>query len=213
MNALLLRAILGALALALSSCVPAYKPPTAAQAHAVIKLRRSYEEVAGTTLNEIVDIDEHRALRDTAHSRAASAPRTDAILAHPLPQTFVVESEFSHTEMQQVHESYQVPETYYDTESYDCSSGFGTSKSYRTCTRSVSRTRYQTKWRWVTKSVPVSDGSCGSALRFAPQNQRVYLLQFTYARSGVCSLTCFEQVGTPDGSFQNQACPAAPPEK
>jgi hypothetical protein len=134
-------------------------------------------------------------------------------LAHPTPQTFEVRSEFFHTETRQVHESYQEPHTYYESESYDCSSGFGTNKSYRTCTRSVSRTRYETRWRWVTRAVQVTDGSCASALRFAPQNQHVYLLQYTYSAPGVCALTCFEQIGAADGSFRNQGCPAAPPEK
>jgi len=206
-----LRALVAALLLV--GCVPPYKPPTADQPHAVLKLRRSYEEIAGAALSESVNIDDHYALRETVASRLASTPRTDAMLAHPAPQTFEVRSEFFHTESRQVHESYQEPHTYYDTESYDCSSGFGTNKSYRTCTRSVSRTRYETRWRWVTKTVQVSDGACGSALRFSPQNQHVYLLQYTYSAPNVCSLACFEQVGAEDGSFRNQACPAAPPEK
>lgn len=205
------RALLGALAL--GGCVPAYKPPTAEQPHAVLKLRRSYEAVAGAALSEAVDIDEHAALRAIVASSVASAPRTDALLAHPRPQTFEVRSEFSHTESRHVHESYQEPHTYYDTESYDCSSGFGSNKSYRTCSRSVSRTRYETRWRWVTRSVQVTDGACGQALRFAPQRDHVYLLQYTYSADGVCALACFEQVGAADGSFQNRACPAPPPEK
>lgn len=203
----------GAAALALVGCVPPYKPPTADQPHAMIKLRRSYEAVAGASLTEAVDIDEHYALRDTVAASVASSPRIDALLAHPVPQTFEVRSEFFHTESRQVHESYQEPHTYYETESYDCSSGFGTNKSFRTCTRSVSRTRYETKWRWVTKMVHVTDGACSSALRFAPQNQGVYLMQYTYSAPSVCSLACYEQIAAPDGSFRNQGCPAAPPEK
>jgi len=199
--------------LLLGGCIPAYQPPTADQPHALVKLRRSYEQTPGSALSEAVDVDDHYVLRDTVTSRVASAPRTDAMLAHPRPQTFEVRSEFFHRETRQVHESYQEPHTYYDTESYDCSSGFGTSKMYRTCTRSVSRTRYETRWRWVTKVVNVTDGSCGAALRFAPQNQHVYLLQFTYSAPDVCSLACVEQLGTGDGTFQNQPCPAAPPEK
>lgn len=205
------RALLSSLMLV--GCIHAYKPPTADQPHAVVKLRRSYEAVAGTALSEAVDIDDHDALRETVASRVASAPRTDAILVHPAPQTFEMRSEFFHTEMRQVHESYQEPHTYYETESYDCSSGFGTSKSYRTCTRSVSRTRYETRWHWVTRTVHVADGNCASALRFSPQSQHAYLLQYTYSAPGVCSLTCFEQIGAADGSFRNQGCPAAPLEK
>ncbi len=199
--------------LLLAGCVPAYEPPSADQPHAVVKLRRSYEQPAGSALSEAVNIEDHGALRDTVSSRLASAPRTDALLAHPVPQTFEVHSEFFHTESRQVHESYQEPRTYYDTESYDCSSGFGTNKSYRTCTRTVSRTRYETRWRWVTRLVRVTDGACSAALRFAPQNRSVYLLQYTYSAPNVCSLACFEQIGAEDGSFRNRSCPAAPPEK
>lgn len=215
MSTRLSRARPGALAisLALVGCIPSYKPPTADQPHAVVKLRRSYEQQVGAALNEAVDIENHSALRDTVPARVASAPRTDAILAHPLPQTFEVRSEFFHTESRQVYESYQEPHTHYETESYDCGSSFGATKTYRTCTRSVPRTRYETRWHYVTKTVSVTDGACSSALRFAPQNRHVYLLQYTYAASGVCSLSCFEQIDAPEGGFRNQACPAAPPEK
>jgi hypothetical protein len=215
MSARSLRGLLSApvLALALTHCVPRYEPPTADQPHAVLKLRRTYEEVAGSVLSEAVEIEDHVALHAGVAAELARAPRTDALLAHPIPQTFEVLSEFSHHETRQVYESYQEPHTSYETESYDCSSGFGTSKTFRTCTRSVPRTRYETKWRWVTRTIQVSDGACSAALRFAPENRHVYLLQYTYSAPSVCALSCFEQIGAPDGTFRDQSCPAAPPEK
>lgn len=203
---------LGTLLLLCASCVPPYKPPTADQPHALLKLRRSYDTTAGAVIQESVQIDEHSALAKSDASVIARAPRTDAILVHPLPSTFVFNSGFSHTESRMVHESYQEAHTTYDHESYDCSSGFGTNKSYRTCSRTVPHTRYETKYRYVNKQVQVSDGQCASALRFYPQNGHVYLLQYTYHAHSVCSLSCFEQVEQEPASFQNLPCPAAPPE-
>lgn len=204
--------VLAALLLICASCVPPYKPPTAAQPHALLKLRRSYDTTAGTVIQESVQIDQHSALARTDASVIARAPRTDAILVHPLPSTFVFNSGFFHTESRMVHESYQEPYTTYDFESYDCSSGFGSNKSYRTCSRTVPHTRYNTRYRYVHRQVQVSDGQCASALRFSPRDGHVYLLQYTYHAQSVCSLSCFEQVEQQPGSFQNLACPPAPPE-
>ena len=191
-----------------TACVPPYEPPNANQPHAVIKLRRTYDQTAGTHLSEAVDIDEHSALRESAHAAIGKAPRTDSLLAHPVPGTFVVRTGFFHHEMRTVQESYQESRTTYRTESYSC----GTGTSYRTCTRSSPHTEYTTKYRWVTKQVEVSDGSCSRAIRFAPKDQHVYLLQYTYQAPSVCSLSCFEQVQGPGGTFKNLECPAAPPD-
>jgi hypothetical protein len=198
----------GAAVLLATACVPPYEPPTANQPHAVIKVRRTYDQAAGTGLSEAVDIDEHSALRESAHAMVARAPRTDALLAHPVPGTFVVRSSFFHHEMRTVTESYQEPHTTYSMESYSC----GTGSSYHSCTRSVSRTEYTTKFRTVTKQVEVSDGSCSRGIRFAPQDRHVYLLQYSYQAPSVCSLSCYEQLQGSDGTFNNLPCPAAPPE-
>jgi hypothetical protein len=197
------------LGLGLPGCVPQYRPPRADQPHALIKLRRTYETRAGVSLSEALDVDEHAALRDRAPSPVAATPRTDAILAHPVPSTFEVSSNFSHTEARLVHESYQEPHTTYRTESYSC--GFGSQT--RTCSRSVSHTTYTTRYRTVTRHVEVSDGYCAQALRFSPKDQATYLLQYTYSAHGVCSLACYEQRAREPGGFENQPCPPAPPQK
>ena len=204
MKALKLLPLLGAVA-----CVPPYKPPTADQPHAVVKLRRSYDTVAGTSLSEEMEIDEHPALSSGGASRAVAGARTDAILVHQLPSRFTFRSGFFHIETHLFRESYQVPHTTYSMQSYSC----GTGSSYRSCTRSVSHTTYETRWRNVWRQVQVSDGACGRSIRFAPHDGRVYLLQYTYRDDSVCSLSCFEQVPQEGGTFQNLQCPAAPPEK
>jgi len=187
------------------ACVPPYEPPRSDQPNAIIKLRRTYETTAGSSLSEAVDIDDHSALRESANSAIAKAPRTGAILAHPIPGTFLVRSDFFHNEVRTVQESYQEPHTSYQTESYSCGSA--------TCSRSVSHTTYETRWRTVTKTVQVSDGACSRALRFAPQDGHVYLLQYTYQAPAVCSLSCFEQIQNSDATFHDQLCPPAPPLK
>lgn len=205
-----LELLAGAFALSLVACVPAYKPPTADQPHAIVKLRRSYEVTPGTYLREVVDIDDHRALAEDEAVTLVTGPRIDSVLVHPVPSNFVVTSGFFHQERQFVRESYQESHTEYRMESYDCSSGFGSNKSYRTCTRSVPHTRYETKYRDVWKTVEVSDGMCEASLRIAPQDRHVYLFQFTYYDHSGCNLSCYEQVGAPDGTFKNLTCPVAP---
>jgi hypothetical protein len=194
------------------SCVRAYQPPTAGEPHAVLKLRRTYEQGAGVHLREIVDIDRHRAYALTSPASLASTPRMDSILVHPVPATAAVTSKFFHTEWQLVRESYTEQEPYYTTESYDCSTGYGTSRSHRTCTRSVTRYRSVTKYRMVNREVEIPDGECNRTLRFAPAVGRVYLLQFTYGGHQACQLSCFEQLPLPGGEFQNVACAVPPPE-
>jgi len=192
----------------LTACMPPYRPPSADQPHAVLKLRRSYDQVAGAALSESVDVDEHDALRTSTYANVASAARTDSILVHPVPATFSFSSDFFHTEQQMVHESYQEAHTTYVTETYGCTSGFGTNQTYSTCTRTVPHTSYETKYRDVLRTVQVSDGSCSVALRFAPQDGHIYLLQYTYHRASICDLSCFEQIPGEGGTFQNRPCPA-----
>ncbi|RYZ06463.1 MAG: hypothetical protein EOO73_15935 [Myxococcales bacterium] len=191
-----------------SACVPAYEPPRLDQPHAVVKLRRSYDRVAGARLQESVDIEGHAALRQGEVAGVAATPRTDAVLAHPVPSTFEVSSNFYHVEPRVVVESYTVPQHHYGTESYSC--GYG--QFPRTCTRSISTTTYDTRYRTVLRNVEVSDGYCARGLRFWPRDGRVYLLQYTYRAHGVCSLSCFEQLPRGSGEFEHRACPAAPAE-
>src|SRR6476659_4135069 len=94
--------LLALLPLVAVACVPPYKPPTLDQPHAVLKLRRSYDTIAGTTLEEEVDIEEHSALRQSTLSRLAQAARTDALLVHPVPSTVDVSVRFFHLETQLV---------------------------------------------------------------------------------------------------------------
>lgn len=190
-----------------TGCVPQYQPPTASEPHAVLKLRRSYEKTPGQSLREQVEIDEHSAYDEVSAARLGSEALTDAVLMHPAPSTVRVATSFFHIETRRVLETYteQVPQSY--MESYDCSSGFGTNRSYRTCTRPGTRYESRTKTRWVTKSVPVDDGSCEQSVGLSATEGKVYLIQYTYRDRGVCSLSCFEQVPSADGTFTNQPCP------
>lgn len=195
------------------ACTPSYEPPHADQPHALLKLRRTYEVVAGTGLSEQVKVDEHGALQTSTRASVARVARMDSILVHPLPATFSVGNNFFHPETRFVQESYQEPQTTYVQESYSCSSGFGTTMTYTTCYRTVPQTTYQTKYRTVWRTVDVSDGYCSTNLRFAPKDGHIYLLQYTYHHDSVCDLSCFEQVQGENGGFKNLKCPAAPPEE
>src|SRR6478735_1276442 len=207
------KAALLTLAGLLGACVPEYHPPTLAEPHAVIKIRRTYDTSAGTNLRELLLVDDHRAFAAEASARLASAPRIDASLVHPMPATFTMASSFFHHETRTLQETYYVQESYYTTESYDCSSGYGSNAVHRTCTRPSTQYRSVPRTRWVTKSVEVVDAQCQALNRFAPATNRVYLLQYSFQEGGACALSCFEQVANNDGSFQNLPCPPAPPPK
>jgi hypothetical protein len=191
-------------ACAVAGCVPPYRPPTADQPHATIKVRRVYEKVAGTRLDELVRIEGHSALTQNVEASLATAPRTDGLLVHPRPARVDLASTFLHQEMRTVQEPYT--ETTYElaTESYSC----GTLNSYQTCTRMVSRPRSVTKYRLVTKLVDVTDAQCSKALVIAPADGHLYLVDYTFQAQGVCTASCVEQVAVAaDGSFANRPCP------
>lgn len=203
-------AALGTASLA-AACIPQYHPPTLAEPHATLKVRRTYDTAGGTTLRERLLVDDHLLFQGDVPVQLAQVPRIDASLVHPVPATFVMSSSFFHAEARQVMETYYVQESYSGTESYSCNSGSGANVSYRTCTRSVTRYRSVPRTRWVTKIVEVPDGACQAQSRFAPLPKRVYLLQYSYQEPSACSLSCFEQLPNADGSFHTQACPPAPP--
>ncbi len=206
------------LAGALTSCagMRPYQAPTAEQPHALVKLRRSYDTVAGTGLAEYADVagmtdDDARSGRAYAGRVEASlgtTPRTDAVLVHPeQPLELAIGSGFFHMETRQVQEPYTVQVPYTSMESYDCSFGYGATASYRTCQRQTTAYRSETRYRTVTKAVEVGDGECKSAVRFRPRAGRVYLVDYTYRAPGSCNITCVEQEILPgDGNFRALPC-------
>lgn len=151
-----LLAALLALLTSTAGCATPYKPPTAAQPHAILKLRRTYQSSGGTHLREGVSIEGHDAFAAEDASGAARAARTDAILVHPTTAQVRVAAGFFHTELRTVQESYTVQVPYTTTETYSC----GTGTSYQMCTRVVTHYRSETRYRTVVKTVEVSDGSC-----------------------------------------------------
>jgi hypothetical protein len=176
----------------------------------VLKLRRVYNTTAGTHLGEQVSINGYLALGAHVPSKLASTPRTDAILVHPTPAKVTLAGGFEHSELRTVTEPYTVQVPYMTTESYSCGSG----TSFRMCTRMVTQYRSETRYRTVLKDVSVSDGSCSRAVLFAPAENGVYLVDFTYSEAGVCTASCLEQVGmTDDGAFRTRPCPQPTPEQ
>ena len=97
-----------AMALLGSGCVSAYKPPTMAAPHAVLKLRRTYDSRAGTTLREEAFVDGHPAFHAQDSAETAQAARTDAILVHPRTAELRIATAFFHTEMRAGKETYSV---------------------------------------------------------------------------------------------------------
>lgn len=172
------RAGLTFLALSCLGCMRDYVPPTPEQPHAIVKFRRSYENVHGTTLSEVMVLNDERAYQAVDSSDIASAPRTDAILVRPEPARLKLVSQFSHSQ------------SYTATESYSC----GTGTNNRTCTRTVTRTR------------TVVDGYCERELGVVFDQGQNYLLQLNYQDSRNCSALCLIQEPLGDGTFKNRPC-------
>jgi hypothetical protein len=188
-----------------AGCVTQYTPPTQAEPHAILKLRRTYESQAGTALSERVNIQGEAALLESAPSRVAVAARDDALLVRPQPVLLEFIGTFSHDEYKRVQETYYEREPYTAYESYSC----GTYSSPRTCSRSVTRYRSRSKTRWVSKLQTVVDGTCSRSFYFAPRESHVYLAQFTYQDNNACSLSCFEQIKAASGNVEQRRCPSA----
>lgn len=194
-------------ALSVAGCMPQYKPPTANDPHAVLKLRRTYDRISGPLLSERLILEDTVAFESNETSRLASSAKTDAILVHPRPTTLAAHSKFYHQETRRVQQTYYDTESYSDTESYNC----GTGTQYQTCTRNVTRQRSVPRTRWVDEVVQVSDGACSRSLSLAPVAGHVYLIQYTYQDQGACTLVCYEQRATPEGGVSQAPCPVASP--
>lgn len=186
-----------------ASCATAYRPPTAQAPHAVVKFRRVYPTPVGASLRESLLIDGHGALNRVAPAQTAAPPHTDGVLVHPQPATLSAQSTFFHTELRTFSESYSVQVPYSTTETYSC--GFGRATS--TCTRSATHYRSEMRTRLVTRPVEVVDAACTTARSLAPAVNGVYLLELDFQGSGVCRLSCYEQVPADDGTFDNRHCP------
>ncbi len=188
-----------------AACVHTYDAPRPDEPHAIVKFRRSYETMLGTTLREVVTIDDHPSYSATVSTTELRGPRHDAQLVRPQPATFSTRSAFFHLETRMVWETVWVPDPYQTIESYACG-------GRRMCLGSVTRVRLVPRPRWVPKVVEVLDATCANALRFAPVLHGSYLLQYTFQEHGMCSLACYSQSPKPDGGFDLRPCPAAPPE-
>lgn len=202
LKSLLLTVVIAAPSLV--GCVRAYQPPTLAQPHAVLKVRRIYERKAGTTLGEALAVDGHPAQNDRVDVAQAATPRTTSVLLHPKPTEVALGSTFLHQEMRNVQESYTVQIPYSTYESYSC--GYGT--SYQTCSRMVTNYRSETRYRTVTKLVDVADGTCRQSMWLAPAKDGTYLLDLTYRDHGMCQVACYEQSQSKSGELTHRPCPA-----
>jgi hypothetical protein len=54
--------------------------------------------------------------------------------------------------------------------------------------------------------VPFTDAVCSGASGIAPRPKDIYVLEFTLQAPGVCRLSCFQQFGQSNGSFEMQPC-------
>jgi hypothetical protein len=191
------------LAASCTACVPAYRPPTANEPHAVVKLRRSYEQYVGTELHERIQLNGFLVFQSTRPSNVRSA-LTDAVLTHPGVATWRFESTFYHQETRLVNEPYQYSVPYTSMRTFPC----GTPRAPTVCTQPITDYRYFTQYRYVPRLVNVPDGRCRATLSHVMDEGHVYLVLLTYQDDETCQLRCYEQ--TEQG---NRHCQPAPPAK
>ncbi len=84
-----------ALTLALPACVHTYEPPRADPPHAVVNVRRGYEQRTGALLPETGWIHSHRAYDEDTPVEGLGGPRHGALL-HTKPARFRQEATFFH---------------------------------------------------------------------------------------------------------------------
>jgi hypothetical protein len=186
----------------LAGCVHTYHPPRANEPHALVKIRRVYEQHTGASLEESVNVGEDSALTLTVGTSSSFAPRIDAIFVRPEPTIMTVSTGFYHTEIRTETETYQELVPGSKTESYDC----GTFDAPNTCTRTVDDSHYETRTRTVDRQYSVDDGSCQAALSFQPAVDGVYLISYTYRSPKTCNVSCYRQTKADDGSLRNARC-------
>ncbi len=168
-------------------CMAQYEFPAPDQPHAILKLRRQYVEKSGTSLNELLVVDEQRAFSASEASRNVGPVRTDAVLLHPGTVELEMRASFVHQETR----------TRMVQESYSC----GTGSSPRTCSRSVSR----------TETVTVTDAACSEERRIELKDGTTYLIDLDFHDGRNCRLRCMIQVPDGAGEFSNEPCPILPP--
>lgn len=159
-------------------CMAPYQPPTAAEPHAIVKVRRSYALPLGATLTERVIIDDTLAFRLIRMAGLAREPRTDGLLVHPRISKVRVEATFSHQEMR------MVPQT------FSC----GSYQSPRTCSRMMSQT------------VTVIDSHCRQEMGVRLEQGRTYLFELGSLDPNQCVLRCYLQNPGEGGTFRNERC-------
>jgi hypothetical protein len=175
---------------ACSACVPAYQPPATTVPYALVKVRSIFHHAPsnyGESRHLRIDIDDENWVSriETVDRQRWQIPWARAVRARPGLRRWSFRVAFSHNETRIEEKTEDVDVPYTETETY---TDFGVTK-----TRTVTKYRRETKH--VTKSVDVTvnDDSCSLEVGQSFQDQRVYLLQYTYVGSGICRLTCLEQ--------------------
>jgi hypothetical protein len=166
----------------LPACMAQYKPPTSAEPHAILKIRRHYAAPVGVRLSESIVLDGTRVLSASKAATVASAPQTDAVLVRPKESNLEVGFSFTHQESRMVYQS------------YSC----GTYQVPRSCSR------------MVNQPVTVVDSRCEREIGVNFEAGKTYLVELDSLDRGECSMRCFEQASAGQGRFTNKACMLLP---
>jgi hypothetical protein len=174
------------LAIALSACVPQYRPPALNEPHALVKVRLAYHAWPGPQVDQQVLVDGHAVWDIPVPPRNGDGVVTRAVRVRPGFVPWTIKTAFFHTYM------VTRTETYSTTESYPCGKSM--------CSRSTPHTRT------VNQVMRVNDAVCEIGLHQDTVEAGLYLLQYDFFADRRCQLHCFQQLPQPDGSLGNVPC-------
>lgn len=163
--------------LVIAACVPPYTPPTSNMPHAVVKFRRRYGAVFGTTLTETLSINDKPAFASEASAWDAHVPATSGVLVHPGSVTIGAEASFWHLSREPGY-----PMGY-------CGGWRAPVSCYST-----------------SRSVPITDAVCSRSLDLEMRAGEVYLLELDFVDATTCRLVCYRQESRGSGRVRMFPC-------
>jgi hypothetical protein len=153
-------------ALSLGGCSNSYSPPTADQPHALVKFERRYEGVTGRYLDEELDVMDQEAFSLESEVSRLGLARIDEVLIHPHATQLTAMSSFFHYETRLVQEAYY--------------GSFSGGSSYQSIP----------SYRWVYRTVRVTDAGCADSVWLSPAEGATYRVRLEMTNAFSCQLTC-----------------------
>ena len=174
------------LVLAMSACVPDYRPPDLGAPHAVAKLRLAYHDWAGPMLEQKVMVDGSLVKDLPAPAERGDRVATRSVLLRPGTVRWTIQAAFFHNDVS-TH-----AETHASVDDHPCSD--------IACTQPLPQARN------VNKVDRVDDAVCEVGVKHLAAAGQTYVVQFDFSADHRCTLQCFRLVSGPRGKSTSAPC-------